>query len=179
MRQEEEEPTPPTTTEQVACDVGGNGDCGFLSIIASLLNCYLPAGYWIEEVQAMRDLIGSYWKLVDPPKSQDDAILGSLEPDPMFPQEDITRAGVFMQDKDIIILLHLMDLEEIRVGEQRFVQDKTWGEALRKALDGPLREFWKKAWALKLTKRAHIQHSRLHFKAMVTKTSEPVTLDLR
>jgi hypothetical protein len=89
----------------------------------------------------------------------------------MFPQEDVTKQGVFMQDRDIILLLHLMDLEAIEVGEQRFVQDRTWGEALRMVLKEPLIAFWEKAWALKATtgKTAHIHHSRLHFKAILKK----------
>lgn len=158
--------------EGIVLDAGGRGDCGFLSIIASLVNHVFPASFWEEEVRAMRDLIGCYWRLENPPKSQEGVIQGCIEPDPMFPQEDVTKPGVFMQDKDIILLVHLMDLEEITVGEQRFLQDKPWGRALRVALRGPLETFWEKAWALVGTthRAVHIYHSDLHFKAIISTT---------
>lgn len=172
---EEEQHQQGARKRQRICDVGGAGDCGFLSIIASLVNHAAPPRLWTNEVRAMRDLLGCYWKLKEPPKATDEIIQASLEPDPEFPQEDVSQAGVFMQDRDIILLLHLMDLDEIVVGEQTFVQDKTWGEAIREVLAGILVEFWAEAWVLKGKKKANIHHSRLHFRAVI-RTSSPAPL---
>jgi hypothetical protein len=147
-------------------DCGAGGDCGFLSIIASLINQAAPPLLWEDEVQAMRELIGSYWDLKDPPTPLDPFL--NIEQDPMFPKEDIRGRGVYMQDRDLIFLIHLMDLKGVRVNDQLFTQDVVWGSLIRERLHTHVLEFWGVAWALKNTKKiVHLYHNDLHFMAFL------------
>ena len=154
-------------------DAGGWGDCGFLSIIASLINQAAPPALWEDEVRAMRELLGAFWDLKDPPALDpllegESLLLASLQPDPSFPREDIRGRGVFMQDRDILLLVYLLDLEWVRVGDQIFTQQVPgWGLQVRERLKGPLGEFWETCWALKGKRRAHLYHKDLHFKAVL------------
>jgi hypothetical protein len=148
-------------------DCGAGGDCGFLSLIASLINKAAPPLLWEGEVQAMRELIGSYWDLKDPPTPLDPFL--NIEQDPMFPKEDIRGEGVYMQDKDLIVLIHLMDLPGVRVNEQLFTRDREWGVKVRERLHTEINKFWGVAWALKnnCNKIAHLYHNHLHFMAFL------------
>lgn len=157
--------------EKVAVDCGGRGDCGFLSIIAGLINQAAPPLLWADEVQGMRELIGSYWDLKDPPAPLDPFL--NIEQDPMFPKQDIRERGVYMQDRDLIVLIHLMDLKGgVRVNDQLFTQDIEWGVKIREILSHEIEVFWDVAWALRSSTVKdnppiiiHLYHDNLHFMA--------------
>lgn len=154
--------------EIVEC--GGEGDCGFLSLITSLKG---ERGNYREEVSSLRDLLGKFYdKNIPPPEgdgSEFEIQKSYQEPDLYLPDEDVSQQGVYMQDKDINALVHLLDLEEVvvKVGdhEQKFTQLKEYGKIIRSHF--PLIDTKYKG------KKAKILQLPGHFKAFLLPRSLP------
>jgi hypothetical protein len=163
-------------------DTGGNGDCGFLSLLTALTH---DLKLYKEEVKLLRNLLGKFYdKDISLPEEGKGTEAYELqesfkEKDIYLPDEDVSGEGVFMQDRDINALVHILDLDEVIVvvgdHEQKFTQYKEFGEKVRKVMKNDLIFFYSQCPILVGKKQAKLKHipEEVHFKAYINKENIP------